>query len=66
MKHTELSMNERFELMDKYKADQEIVMEKAYEWALKAYGLNKDDRTNNNILKQTGTQLKRELPAELQ
>lgn len=66
MKHTELSMNERLELMDKYKADQEIVMEKAYEWALKAYGLNKDDRTNNNILKQTGTQLKRELPAELQ
>ena len=62
----ELSMNDRLALVDKYKAEQEVAMEKAYTWALKSYGINKNDQTNNNILRQTGLQLKKELPAELQ
>jgi len=66
MKLTELSMTDRLALVDKYKAEQDKMMEKAYEWALKSYGINKTDRTNNSILKQTGLQLKKELPAELQ
>lgn len=66
MSHQELSFNERLDLSDKYKAEQTKKMEEAYNWAIKAYGMNKNDRTNNNILKQTGMQLKKDLPAELQ
>jgi tetratricopeptide (TPR) repeat protein len=66
MSHSELSFNERLALSDKYKAEQDAVMEKAYEWALKSYQLNKNDHSNNTILKQVGMQLKKELPAELQ
>ena len=66
MSQKELSVNDRLALSDKYKAEQEVVMGKAYDWALKSYNINKNDRTNNNILMQTGTQLKKEIPAELQ
>ena len=66
MSQKELSFNDRLALSDKYKAEQEVVMGKAYDWALKSYNINKNDRTNNNILMQTGTQLKKEIPAELQ
>ena len=66
MSHKELSMDDRLKLVDKYKAEQEVAMDKAYTWALKSYSLNKNDQTNNNILRQTGLQLKKEIPAELQ
>ena len=66
MSHKELPFDERLALSDKYKAEQDKMMELAYEWAMKSYNINKSDRSNNTILKQIGTQLKKELPAELQ
>lgn len=66
MSHKELSIDERLALSDKYKEEQDKMLVLAYEWSLKSYNLNKNDRYNNNILKQTGTQLKKDIPAELQ
>ena len=66
MSQNDLSFNDRLALSDKYKAEQDAMMEKAYEWALKSHNLNKNDHSNNTILKQVGMQLKKELPAELQ
>ena len=66
MSQPDLTFNEQLALSDKYRAEQKKVMEEAYNWALKSYEMNKTDRTNNNILKQTGLQLKKDLPAELQ
>ena len=66
MTRQDLSFNEKLALSDQYKADQTKMMEEAYKWAIKSYEMNKTDHTNNSILKQTGTQLKKDLPAELQ
>ena len=66
MTRQDLSFNEKLALSDQYKADQTKMMEEAYKWAIKSYEMNKTDHTNNSILKQTGTQLKIDLPAELQ
>lgn len=65
MKHTELPMQERIALSNKYKEEQKELMVKAYDWAIKAYPLNPSDVYNNNVLKQTGKQLEKELPDAL-
>lgn len=65
MKHTELPMQERIAMSNKYKEDQKALTELAYEWAYRAYPLNTNDVYNNNVLKQTGKQLEKELPDAL-
>lgn len=65
MKLSDLPMQERIALSNKYKEEQRAYMEKAYEWAIKAYPLNPNDVYNNNVLKQTGKQLEKELPDAL-
>lgn len=66
MSRQDITFNEKLALSDQYRADQIKMMEEAYTWAIKAYEMNKTDHTNNSILKQTGLQLKKDLPTELQ
>ncbi len=66
MSRSDISFNEKLALSDQYNADKTKMMEEAYTWAVKAYEMNKTDHTNNSILKQTGLQLKKDIPAELQ
>ncbi len=62
---TDLEMSERIALKNQYSEQQKSMMEKSYNWGLKAYNANANDPSNNSIVKQLGTQLGKDIPEGL-
>lgn len=65
MTRQDLDVADRIALKNKLSEERKVIMENAFDWAMRAYPFNMKDNSNNTIIKQLGVQLQKEVPDAL-